>query len=131
MIPIKLTLNSERGTRKTFNISMVRDQLLTPLLAYVSNLAGTYLIEEPENGIHPRAVETVFQSLSSVYDAQILCATHSPVILSMARPESVLCFARDATGATDIVRGDEHSGTPRVDLADLYWIYPQIFRDHG
>src|SRR6185436_14145314 len=38
MIPIKLTLNAERGTRKTFNISMVRDQLLTPLLAYVSIL---------------------------------------------------------------------------------------------
>jgi hypothetical protein len=50
MIPIKLTLNSERGTRKTFNISMVRDQLLTPLLAYVSIL-NTLTSYERQNGV--------------------------------------------------------------------------------
>ena len=66
------------------------------------------MIEEPENGIHPRAVETMFQSLSSVYDAQILMATHSPVILSKAEARQVLCFAKTPEGATDIVRGDLH-----------------------
>lgn len=78
------------------------------LLAYLPNLEGIYLIEEPENGIHPRAVETVLQSLSSIYNAQVLLATHSPVILSLARPEDVLCFARTDEGATDIVLGTEH-----------------------
>ncbi len=82
--------------------------LALTLLAYVRDLTGIYLVEEPENGIHPRAVETVFQSLSSVYDAQVLLATHSPVILSMSRPEQVLCFARTAEGETDVVRGSEH-----------------------
>lgn len=82
--------------------------LALTVLAYIPDLFGTYLIEEPENGIHPRAVETVMQSLSSVYGAQVLVATHSPVILSLARPEDVLCFARTQEGATDIVRGDEH-----------------------
>lgn len=77
-------------------------------LAYISDLEGIYLIEEPENGVHPRAVETVLQSLSSVYDAQVLSATHSPVILSLAEPEQVLCFGRTDEGATDIVRGSEH-----------------------
>ena len=67
-----------------------------------------YLIEEPENGIHPSAVEAVFQSLSSVYDAQILLATHSPVILSLAEPDKVLCFKKTESGATDIVLGSEH-----------------------
>ena len=38
LIPIKLTLTSERGTKKTFNLAMVDDQLFTPLLAYVSIL---------------------------------------------------------------------------------------------
>lgn len=84
--------------------------LALTLLAYVPDVAGTYLIEEPENGIHPRAVEVVLQSLSSVYEAQVLCATHSPVIVSMAEPHQVLCFARDSSGATDIVRGNEHPG---------------------
>ena len=56
MIPIKLTLNSERGTRKTFNISMVRDQLLTPLLAYVSIL-NTLTSYERQNGVGTYAVK--------------------------------------------------------------------------
>jgi len=76
--------------------------------AYLKDLDGVFLIEEPENGIHPRAIETVIQSLSSIYDGQVLIATHSPVALNMLEPEQVLCFAKDKTGATDIVAGDRH-----------------------
>jgi len=82
--------------------------LALTLPAYIPDFEGVYLIEEPENGIHPRAVETLFGSLSSVYGAQILLASHSPVILSLAETESVLCFARTKLGGTDIVRGDYH-----------------------
>ncbi len=78
------------------------------LPAYLSGLQGVYMIEEPENGIHPRAVATVCDSLSSVYAAQVLLATHSPVILNATRMENVLCFAKDKTGSTDIVSGREH-----------------------
>jgi predicted ATPase len=76
--------------------------------AYLQEFQGVYLIEEPENGIHPVAVETLFQSLSSVYDAQLLLATHSPVILSLADADKVLCFKKTSSGATDIVLGSEH-----------------------
>ena len=82
--------------------------LALTLLAYIPKLEGIFLVEEPKNGIHPRAVEAVFQSLSSVYDARVLLATHSPVILSIAKAEEVLCFAKTSEGATDIVRGSEH-----------------------
>ena len=83
--------------------------LALTLLAYLPDVdGGIFLIEEPENGIHPRAVETVFQSLSSVYQAQVLLATHSPVVLSIAKPEQVLCFAKSEDGATDVVKGSEH-----------------------
>lgn len=82
--------------------------LALTLLAYLPDLTGILLIEEPENGIHPRAIETVFQSLSSVYGAQVLLATHSPVVASLADLEQVLCFARTEDGATDIVAGHEH-----------------------
>ncbi len=78
------------------------------LPAYLADLQGIYLIEEPENGIHPRAIETVYDSLSSVYAAQVLLATHSPVVLNAARMKEVLCFAKDDDGATDIVLGSEH-----------------------
>ena len=99
--------------------------LALTLLAYTSDIdGGIYLIEEPENGIHPRAVETVFQALSSVYGAQVLLATHSPVILGMASLNDLLCFARDTEGATDVVSGTEHpslkawKGT--LDLSSLF-----------
>jgi hypothetical protein len=82
--------------------------LALTLPAYLPDLAGVYLIEEPENGIHPRAVDTAYQSLSSVYDAQVLLATHSTVILSMVEADKVLCFAKTDTGETDIVRGSDH-----------------------
>jgi predicted ATPase len=76
--------------------------------AYLQELKGTFLIEEPENGIHPRAIETVLQSLSSIYHGQALIATHSPVALNMLEPKEILCFAKDQDGATDIVSGDRH-----------------------
>jgi predicted ATPase len=85
--------------------------LALTLPAYLPEFKGIYLIEEPENGIHPKAAETVFQSLSSVYDAQVLLATHSPVLLSLIKPKDsskVLCFAKRDDGSTDIVSGDHH-----------------------
>jgi predicted ATPase len=98
--------------------------LALTLLAYLPGLRGTYLIEEPENGIHPRAVEVVRQSLASVYDAQVLCATHSPVVVSKVEANQVLCFARDESGATDIVAGNEHPRLEKwqgeVDLGTLF-----------
>jgi hypothetical protein len=49
LIPITLSLTSVRGTRKTFTMQMVNDQLFTPLLAYLSvfNTLGSY---ERQNG---------------------------------------------------------------------------------
>lgn len=82
--------------------------LALTLLAYTRDTPRLVVVEEPENGIHPQAVETVFQSLSSVRDRQVFLATHSPVVLSLARPEQVLCFGRTQDGATDIIRGDRH-----------------------
>ncbi len=96
--------------------------LALTLPAYLPDFEGVYLIEEPENGIHPRAIETVFQSLSSVYNAQILLATHSPVILSMVEPKDVLCFSKTPEGVTGIVKGNEHPmlqswhGTPNLSV---------------
>jgi predicted ATPase len=94
------------------------------LPAYLRDFTGVYLIEEPENGIHPTAVSTMYQSLSSVYDAQLLLATHSPVILSVADARQVLCFAKTPDGAVDIVPGSEHPALRdwrgEVNLSDLF-----------
>ncbi|MGH9313211.1 MAG: SpoIVB peptidase S55 domain-containing protein [Vicinamibacterales bacterium] len=44
MIPIRLSLDSERGIRKTFTFHVVNDQLFTPLLTFVTmfNTLGSY-----------------------------------------------------------------------------------------
>jgi predicted ATPase len=76
--------------------------------AYLKDMLGVFLIEEPENGIHPKAMETVIQSLTSIYHGQVLIATHSPVVINQLEAKQVLCFAKDAQGATDIVAGDLH-----------------------
>ena len=91
-------------------------------IAYLPNLSGSYLIEEPENGIHPLALQAVFDSLGSVYDAQILIATHSPLVLGLAQPDNILCFSQTDEGATRIVRGPDHpkltdwQGQPTFDV---------------
>lgn len=96
--------------------------LALTLLAYLKELNGVFLIEEPENGIHPKAIECLFQSLSSVYNAQILLASHSPVILGMIELKDLLCFAKTSEGVTDIVKGMDHpklkewKGNPNLNL---------------
>lgn len=78
------------------------------LLAYMTPAPGLYMIEEPENGIHPGALEAVFQSLSSVYDAQVLLATHSPEFVTVADIKDLLCFGKTAAGVVDITNGESH-----------------------
>ncbi|MCB9851984.1 MAG: ATP-binding protein [Phycisphaerales bacterium] len=98
--------------------------LALTLPAYLPEFKGIYLIEEPENGIHPMAMETVYQALRSVYNAQILLATHSTIILGCAEPEELLCFKKDENGATDVVAGPDHPALKAwrgsMNLSDLY-----------
>ena len=81
--------------------------LALTIIAYLPEEGRTYLIEEPENGVHPLAVEAIYRSLSSSYDAQVLVTTHSPVLLACTEPKELLCFSK-RDGETQIVRGDEH-----------------------
>ncbi|RMD70367.1 MAG: ATP-binding protein [Bacteroidetes bacterium] len=82
--------------------------LALTLPAYLPEGEKVYLIEEPENGIHPLAIEAVWQSLSTAWHIQVLMATHSPVLLGLLQPEELLCFAKTPSGATDIINGREH-----------------------
>jgi predicted ATPase len=82
--------------------------LALTIIPYLPGRQAVYLIEEPENGVYPPAIESIFDSLRSVYHGQVLIATHSPEILTAAKASDVLCFSRTESGAVDIVRGDEH-----------------------
>ena len=78
------------------------------LLANLPNTTGLYMVEEPENGIHPGAMEELFLSLSSVYDAQVLLATHSPEIVAVSKIEHLRIFGKTSTGEIDITSGENH-----------------------
>ena len=86
---------------------MLRFLALT-LLAYLPDAGEVYLLEEPENGVHPLALDAVYDSIASVHASQVLVATHSAALLKLAEPDEVLCFAKDDDGATDIIRGNDH-----------------------
>ncbi|WP_030904957.1 methylation-associated defense system AAA family ATPase MAD3 [Streptosporangium amethystogenes] len=82
------------------------------VLTLLSYLDGTVLptllvTEEPENGIHPRAIETVVQSLSSLYDSQVWISTHSPIVLAHTDLTDVLA-ARLDDGGVQVIPGDRH-----------------------
>ena len=98
--------------------------LAQTVVAYLPERDQVYMIEEPENGLHPLAIESIFQSLSSVYENQILLATHSPAILRLAEPKHILCFSKTQSGAVDVVRGEDHpklrDWKREVDIATLH-----------
>jgi len=93
------------------------------LLPYLPGSQGIYFVEEPENGIHPKTLEAVYQSLSSLYEGEVLCATRSPVLLDLAKLSEVLCFARTEDGTTSVVQGDRHPALSdwrrEISLGDL------------
>lgn len=88
------------------------------------DVPGLYLIEEPENGLHPLAIQSVFDSLSQLRTTQVFVATHSPVFLAHTTLEQALVFRRTPTGAAQVTRGAEvaelHDWKGRVQLCDVF-----------
>jgi predicted ATPase len=84
--------------------------LALSLLPYLpaSALPDLLVTEEPENGIHPQAIETVVQSLSSILDSQVWVSTHSPIMLAKTDLADVLVARLDDSGAADIIAGHQH-----------------------
>ncbi len=91
------------------------------ILAFLPPEPAVYLVEEPENGVHPKALEIVLRSLSSIPGAQMLLATHSPFVVQQCGTDPLLCFSRDDDG-THVVPGPGHpsltdwDGTPDLGI---------------
>ena len=97
--------------------------LALTLPAFLPPAPRVYMVEEPENGVHPKALEIVMGALAAIPNAQVFVATHSPLVVQEAGLEPLLCFTRDANGV-HIVRGAKHpamknwTGVP--DLASIF-----------
>jgi len=72
------------------------------LAPYLPELEGTLLVEEPECGLHPESVRSVYDSLRASEGVQVLATTHSPVLGEVAAAEELLSFETDERGATRI-----------------------------
>ncbi|MGK9017794.1 AAA family ATPase, partial [Pseudomonas aeruginosa] len=98
--------------------------LTLTLLPYLSKHPAILVTEEPENGIHPRAIEAVLQSLSSMYDSQVWVSSHSPVVLARAKLDQLLCARLASDGGVEIIPGTDHPRLQEwrggIDLGSLF-----------
>jgi predicted ATP-dependent endonuclease of OLD family len=98
--------------------------LTLTLLPYLPSAPRLIVTEEPENGIHPRAIEAVLQSLSSMYDSQVWVSSHSPVVLARAKLDQLLCARLANQGGVEMVAGTDHPRLQEwrggIDLGSLF-----------
>lgn len=94
------------------------------LLSYLDTPPHLLVVEEPENGIHPRAIETILECLSSIYHSQVFISSHSPVVVANSKLEHILATRLERNGAVSVVAGTKH---PRlvdwkgsIDLGTLF-----------
>ena len=79
--------------------------LVLTLLAYIAKPPRFLVTEEPENGIHPKAIEAVIQGLASIYDSQVIVSSHSPVVLARSELSQILAARICADGACEVIPG--------------------------
>ena len=82
--------------------------LTLTLVPYLTTHPAILVTEEPENGIHPRAIEAVLQSLSSLRGSQVWISSHSPVVLGSVDIDQLLCARLSSAGGVQIVPGRDH-----------------------
>ena len=72
-------------------------------LSHQPNPPRLLLIEEPENGIHPKRLQEIVQILRDLITTQsqmqVLISTHSPYLLDLCRPEEVTLCRKGKDGA--------------------------------
>jgi len=78
--------------------------LALTILPYLPFLDVVYIVERPENAIHPSVIPFVFQSLYSVHDGQVFMETLFPLCFQLIDSESLMYFELNLEGATRIVR---------------------------
>lgn len=97
--------------------------LALTLPAFLPAFPRIYMVEEPENGVHPKALEIILKALAAIPEAQVFIATHSPLVVQEEGVDVLLCFSRDDQGV-HAIPGNKHpalqdwQGVP--DLATIF-----------
>jgi energy-coupling factor transporter ATP-binding protein EcfA2 len=74
---------------------------LMAIAAAVELQPAILLIDELENSLHAEALEKVFDVLDSL-EIPVLAATHSPVLVDLAKPEKVIAVSRTMERGTTV-----------------------------
>ena len=82
------------------------------------------LIEEPENGVHPRRLQEVLRVLRELVSeqerTQVILTTHSPYVVDLFKPEEVTLCLKEADGAVTAHRlSDSKSVREQMDIFQL------------
>lgn len=68
-------------------------------------LPAVFLVEEPENGLHPARIAEVMRILREISKvAQVLIATHSPLVVNELQPDEVSIVTRKPDTGTKVTR---------------------------
>jgi predicted ATPase len=73
-------------------------------LAYQDAPDTAFVLEAPENGMHPRAIEPLVEAISGGGGAQVFITTYSPLWVSAVPTERLRCFVRES-GALKVIPG--------------------------
>jgi hypothetical protein len=96
--------------------------LALSILPFLDNVPSFVAVEEPENGIHPKAIEVILESLQVMEKSQTCVTTHSPIVVAVTKPEDLLCLSLTKDEGVKVVRGSEHptlsswQGIPGLDV---------------
>ena len=75
-------------------------------LLYLPDPPRVILVEEPENGIHPKRLEEVLNILRHLIESQkrtqIVMTTHSPYLLDFFKPEEVTLCRKEPDGSVSV-----------------------------
>ncbi len=79
-----------------------------------------FLVEEPENGLHPSRIAEVMTVLKSIaQNNQVVIATHSPVVLNELNGDQVNVLTRDEGGTRAILIKDTPNFAERASVYAL------------
>ena len=82
--------------------------LALTILPFLRNVPALVTVEEPENGVHPKAIETILESLQVIQDSQVWITTHSPIVVAVTDLDKLLCLQQTKAEGVTIVRGSDH-----------------------
>lgn len=117
-------IRAHYGPNRVVHASGLSDGTLSILAltipAFVSNAPALMTVEEPENGIHPKAIEAVLEALHKVENSQVWVTTHSPVAVASTDLTELLCLKQTNDEGVIVTRGTDHprlkgwKGTPSL-----------------